>query len=99
MVLRVTGTGTNTGTGVDAGDAAALFVAVDGVAFGAADINLTGNNNATWGYWATNFGLTDAGTALALQAASGTSSNSPSTLYVLLPDSATSVAGPRQCPE
>lgn len=91
---RVASLSLTSGNGADGADAIALYVAVDGAAFaGTADLSLAGNSNARWGFWATNSynALAAGGTALAAPQGS-LSSNNYSTLRVILPDSATSVA-------
>ncbi len=91
---RVSATSASPANGVEGGDLVGLSVALDGAPFGATpDLALGGNNNARWGFWATQTAATVAGLATSNSAPQGgTSSNNFATLLVALPDTATSVA-------
>lgn len=91
---RVASLSLTSGNGADGGDTIAFYVSLDGAAYsGTADLNLAGNSNARWGFWATNSfnALAAGGTSLAAPQGS-LNSNNYSTLRIILPDSATSVA-------
>lgn len=94
VTVRISSTSTNaTAAGADVGDNVRLTAALDGAAFGVHDIFLKGNNNARWGFWATNVLSTFAGSSISNGVPqAGLSTNHYSYFNVLLPDSATSVA-------
>jgi subtilisin-like proprotein convertase family protein len=92
--VRNSSTSVTSGNGAEAADQVRVFVALDGAAFSAiADVIVSGNSNARWGYWATNQIQTTAGTLVSNSAPqAGTSTNNYANLFVLIPDSATSIA-------
>lgn len=91
---RLSSTSATSGNGADAGDFMRFFVALDGGAFPtSAVVALSGNNNARWGYWATNSIDVSALTTNTFAAPQGgTSSNNFSTIYIRIPDASTSMA-------
>ena len=92
--VRVSSTSVTSGNGADAGDHVRVYVALDGAAFGATpELDLAGNGNARWGFWATNRAAIAAGTLTTFAAPQANqSTNNYGDLAVLIPDSATSVA-------
>ncbi len=93
VTVRVTSTSVTTVNGADSSDLVKVFVSLNGGAFTAtSDVTLSGNNNARWGYDATQTASTSAGTAINVTATSGTSTANYSTLKVTVPDGTTSVA-------
>lgn len=91
---RIASLSTTTGNGADAADSMHLFVSVDGASYaGTPEVNLSGNSNARWGFWATNSYTALAGSATVIASPQGaTSTNNYSTVNILIPDGATSVA-------
>ncbi len=91
---RVSSTSLTSGNGADVGDLVRFFVALDSDVFPTSfAVSLSGNNNARWGYWATNIIDVSATTSNSFApAAGGTSSNNYSTIYIRIPDASTSVA-------
>jgi hypothetical protein len=95
---RLSATSLTAGNGVESGDFAKFFVALDGAAFPVLpEINLNGGttttNNNRWGFWATNVLITTAGTAISNTApGSFTSTNSYANFFINIPDGATSIA-------
>ncbi|HLO57026.1 MAG TPA: choice-of-anchor D domain-containing protein [Saprospiraceae bacterium] len=94
ITIRISSTSMTTGNGSDAGDNVRVFVNLNGAGYPAtADITLSGNTNARWGYNATLIASTTAGTAINVSAPQGgTSTNNYSTLEVIIPTGTTSVA-------
>ncbi len=92
--VRLSSTSTTAANGADSTDLARIYVALNGSAFSATpDIIVAGNNNARWGYGATNDLITTAGTLVSNRVDSGgTLTNAPANLYINIPDSATSIA-------
>ena len=93
VTVRVSSTSGTTGNGADAADTVKVFVALNGGAFSASsDITLSGNNNARYGYNASQTATTQAGTTFSVAATSGDSTANYSTLKITVPDGTTSVA-------
>ena len=92
--VRVSSTALSGAQGTDGGDHVRVFVALNGAAFASTgELDLAGNSNARWGFTATNHAAIPAGTAVSVAAPQGGESvNNFSDLYVLIPDSATSLA-------
>ena len=92
--VRLSSTAITSGQGADGSDHVRVFVALDGAAFAASpELDLTGNSNARWGFWATNRAAIAAGSVAAVAAPQANqSTNNYSDLFVLIPDAATSVA-------
>jgi hypothetical protein len=96
--VRLSSTSGNNANGADTNDFLRVFVALDGAVFvtNAPDITVAGFTNATWGYWATNVLLTTAGTPVQGRSTNITtatvSSNNIASVFIILPDSATSIA-------
>lgn len=95
--LRLTSTSGNTTNGSDAGDYVRAFVALNGATLATnsaanADISLTGNSNARWGYNATQIATTTAGTNLTVTSTQGTSTANYSTFLINIPDGTTSAS-------
>jgi len=90
----VSSTSGTAGNGAEASDVVRVFVSLDGAAVSATpDLVLAGNNNARWGFNATNIMVTTAGTLVSNQAPQGgTTITNYASLFVNLPNSATSVA-------
>ncbi len=93
---RLSSTAGTAVNGADSGDLVRFYVAVDGEAFDSGsspDFGLSGNLNARWGYWATGVVDVIAGTTNSFSpAVGGQSTNNISTVFIRLPDAATSVA-------
>jgi len=99
ITMRVSGTSTTSGNGIDGNDYMRLFVSVNGAAYAAnsqaaADVALNGLANARWGYDATRTSTSNAGTPTVITATGGTSTNNYSTITINLAD-ATALAGLR----
>lgn len=92
--VRVSSTALSGAQGTDGGDHVRVFVALNGAAFASTgELDLAGNSNARWGFTATNHAAIPAGFAVSVPAPqSGENINNYSDLYVLIPDSATSLA-------
>jgi hypothetical protein len=93
LTLHVSSTSASSGNGSDAADNVQLFVALNGAAFSTTpDITISGNSNARWGFNASLFATTAAGTPFSHAAPqSGTSANNYGTFLVTIPDSAVSI--------
>ena len=78
--------------GVDPSDSLALKVALNGAAFGSADITLSGSNNNRWGYGGALTATTNAGSPISKTASGTTDATNYSTFTVNIPDGTTSVA-------
>ena len=92
--VRVSSTALSAAQGSDGGDHVRVFVALNGATFSSTgELDLAGNSNARWGFSATNHAAIPAGIAVSIPAPqSGESVNNYSDLYVLIPDSATTLA-------
>ena len=94
IVIRLSSTSGSTGNGADGGDNIKAFVNLNGSGFPAtADVTISGNSNARWGYNATLTATTTAGTPLAISAPqSGTNTNNYSAIEISIPNGTSSVA-------
>ncbi|HMO03522.1 MAG TPA: hypothetical protein PKC67_03835 [Kiritimatiellia bacterium] len=95
VVLRVASISGTAGNGAEQSDSLFVYVALDGAAFSATpEIRLQGNNNARWGFNATNFIQILAGSTVSNNApqGGGANINNYGSLAIDLPNSATSVA-------
>lgn len=93
ITIRLASLSTTTGNGADSPDNIGVFVNTGSGFPGTADVTISGNTNARWGYNATLSATTTAGTPLTQQAPQGgTNTNNYAVIEVNIPNGTTTVA-------